>query len=205
MHALFTEWCFGTPSATCAKKLNLTRRTTDLWYKRIQGKILHLPPPPQFTGAVEVDESYFGRKPAGMKGRGMVGKVPILGIRSRETGRVWATTMSGIVSQQNAIPVIQEQVQNGSTIYTDGFGAYAPLTSLGYKHHVVYHAHTYVGSYDVHTNGIESFWRYLRHFFRSKRTLHRSLYNPYLQEAIFRFNTRDPLILRKVVRKLLNS
>ncbi|HAO51902.1 TPA: hypothetical protein DCQ85_00365, partial [Candidatus Magasanikbacteria bacterium] len=68
MHALITEWCYSIPSAVCAKKLNLTRRTTDLWYKRIQELILQLPPPPLFTGAVEVDESYFGKKPFGMKG-----------------------------------------------------------------------------------------------------------------------------------------
>lgn len=205
MHALITEWCYATPAAVCAKKLNLSRTTVNMWYQRIQDKILHLPPPPQFTGVVEVDESYFGKKPYWMKGTGMVGKVPIFGIRSRETGAVWATTMSGAPSQKTVVPIIMSMVETGSTIYSDGFGAYAPLRSHGYTHHIVYHAHTYVGSFDVHTNGIESFWRYLRHFFRSKRTLHKSLYQLYLQEALFRFNTRDPKKLRRVVRKLLNS
>jgi len=165
MHSLITKWCYSTPPATCARKLNLSRRTTDLWYKRIQDAILHLPPQPSFLGVVEIDESYFGHKPLGMKGAGMVGKVPIIGIRSRDTGYVWARTMSQTLSQEIVIPVILERVEKGSTIYSGGFGAYAPLKFLGYTHHVVYHAHTYVDSYGIHTNGIESFWRYLRYFF----------------------------------------
>ena len=205
MHSLITEWCYATPLAICARKLNLTRRTTDLWYKRIQEGILNLPPPPPFSGVVEVDESYFGTKPQGLKGTGMIGKVAMFGIRSRETGQVWAVSMPEQLCQKNIIPIILKRVQKGSTIYSDGFGGYAPLKSLGYTHHKVYHAHTYVHSHIVHTNGIESFWRHLRYFFRSKRTLSRKHYESYLQEAVFRFNTREPSKLRRAVRNILNS
>lgn len=205
MAALVTEWCYATPAAVCARKLHLNRNTVDLWYGRIREYIIHLPPPSPFTGVVEIDESYFGQKAFGIKGTGMIGKVPVFGIRSRETGFVWATTMPGTMNQTTLIPIIQTMVTPHSTIYSDGFGAYAPLRSLEYTHHVVYHAHTFVTSRIVHTNGIESFWRYLRHFFRSRRTLSRNLYEPYLQEALFRFNTRPPEKLRKIVRKILRS
>ena len=205
MASLITEWCYMTPSAVCARKLNLSRTTVDLWYRRIQKEILNLPPPSPFTGIVEVDECYFGKKPFGVKGTGMIGKIPIVGIRSRKTGNVWATTVDKHLSQENLIPIILKHVDKGSTIYSDGFGAYAPLKSLGYTHHIVYHAHTYVTSYGIHTNGIESFWRYLRYFFRGKRTLGKKLYQPYLEEALFRFNTRPTTKLRKVVRKKLLS
>lgn len=152
-----------------------------------------------------MDESYFGIKPFGLKGTGMVGKVGIFGIRSRETGLVWATIVPEEMSQKSIIPIIRERVAPEATIYSDGFGGYAPLRSLGYQHRVVYHAYTYKTSFGVHTNGIESFWRYLRYFFRSKRTIGRKLYSIYLQEAIFRFNTRSPSKLREVVRKNLHS
>ena len=204
MAQLITEWCYATPAAVCARKLNLSRTTVQLWYGRIREKILQLPPPPLFTGAVEVDESYFGKKPFGMKGTGMVGKVPFFGIRSRETGLVWVTTMDVEPRQETIIPIIQNMVSPGATIYSDGFGAYAPLKSLGYKHRVVYHAHVYVTDKSVYTNGIESFWRYLRYFFRSKRTISKNLYKPYLLEAVFRFNTRPVANLRKVVRNFLD-
>lgn len=205
MTDLIKEWCYATPSAVCARKLNLTRRTVDKWYKKISSFILHLPPPPLFTREVEVDESYFGRKPLGLKGHGMIGKVGIFGIRSRQTGKVWATIIPGDIKQENAIPVIQSMIAPGSTIYSDGFGAYALLRHLGYKHRIVYHAHTFASSYGVNTNGIESFWRFLRHFFRSKRTIGRKLYPIYLKEAVFRFNTRPPLKLRKIMRKIISS
>lgn len=202
MHALLTEWCYATPAAVCARKLHLSRTTVNLWYKRIQDEIVHLPPPPQFSGVVEVDESYFGKKPDHITCSGMYGKVAMLGIRSRQTGIVWATSIDEQLNQKNVIPILLDKIVTGSTIYTDGFGAYAPLNSLGYTHHVVYHAHTYVNS-GVHTNGIESFWRYLRHFFRNRRTLSKKQFEPYLQEAVFRFNTRDPNELRRTVRKML--
>lgn len=205
MTQLITEWCYATPAAICARKLNLSRTTVDLWYKRIRLSIIRLPPPLPFTGAVEVDESYFGIKPLGLKGTGTIGKVGIFGIRSRETGQVWATIVPGIISQKNIIPIIQKSISPKATIYSDGFGGYTPLKSLGYKHHVVYHAHTFTTSFGVHTNGIESFWRYLRHFFRSKRTIGRKLYPIYLQEAVFRFNTRPTSKLREVVRKNLRQ
>ena len=202
---LITEWCYATPAAICARKLNLSRTTVDLWYKRIRSSVINLPPPLPFTGAVEVDESYFGTKPFGLKGRGMIGKVGIFGIRSKETGLVWATIVPGIISQKNIIPIIKKCISPKTTIYSDGFGGYTPLKSMGYKHRVVYHAHTFATSLGVHTNGIESFWRYLRYFFRSKRTIGRKLYPIYLQEAIFRFNTRPVSKLREVVRKNLRQ
>ena len=204
MALLVTEWCYTTPAAVCARKLNLSRTTVDLWYKRIRSSVIHLPPPLPFTGAVEVDESYFGKKPFGLKCPGMFGKVGIFGIRSRENGLVWATIVPEEMSQKSVIPIIRERVTPGTTIYSDGFGGYAPLKSIGYKHRVVYHAHTYATQFGVHTNGIESFWRYLRHFFRSKRTIGRKLYPIYLQEAVFRFNTRSTPKLREIVRKNLH-
>jgi transposase-like protein len=205
MAALITEWCYGTPAAVCARKVHLNRNTVDLWYHKIQAKILALPPPPPFTGAVEIDECYFGKKPFGMQGTGMVGKMAVFGIRSRITGQVRITIIPGVTSQASLIPVIREQVAPGTTIYSDGFGAYVPLKALGYIHHVVYHAHTFTTRGNVHTNGIESFWRFTRHFLRSRRTIGRNILPQYLSEAVFRFNTRPLPKLRKAVRKLLRD
>jgi transposase-like protein len=205
MAALITEWCYGTPAAMCARKIHLNRNTVDLWYRRIQAKIFTLPPPPPFTGSVEVDESYFGRKPVGIPGTGMVGKVAVFGIRSRITGHVWVTIVPGITSQANLLPIIRERIVLGATIYSDGFGAYAPLKNLGYIHRVVYHAHTFATNSQVHTNGIESFWRFTRHFLRARRTIGQKLLPGYLAEAVFRFNTRPLPKLRRAVRKLLHN
>jgi len=43
--------------------------------------------PASFSGEIEMDESYFGGRRKGKRGRGAAGKVPVLGILERG-GRV---------------------------------------------------------------------------------------------------------------------
>lgn len=102
------------------------------------------------------------------------------------------------------VPIICERVKQGSTIYSDGFGAYYHLNKFGYKHHVVVHAHTFVTSRIVHTNGIESFWAFTKQLFHGRKGLPRIRYQLHLKEAEFRFNHRDPHVLRLFLRKILS-
>jgi transposase-like protein len=67
------------------------------------------------------------------------------------------------------------------------------------------HAHTYVTSRVVHTNGIESFWAFAKHLFATRRGLPRDRYQLHLKEAQVRYNTRDPRLLRLLIRRLLRG
>ncbi len=204
LNQLITEWIYGTPARTCARKIRLHRNTVNWWHQRIRECILRLPKPKPFSGEVEIDESYFGRKRPWLKGRGTADKVAVFGLRQRKSGQVWVTVVTG-TDNTFLVPIIQEMVEPGSTIYSDTFGAYYHLKDLGYRHYQVVHGYTFVDEGQVHTNGIESFWSYAKHFIASKKGLPRPKYQIHLKEAEFRFNHRDPKILRSTIRKILKN
>lgn len=204
LRQLINEWIYNTPARVCARKIHLHRNTVNWWYNRIRRLITELPDSEPFDGEVEIDESYFGQKRPGIRGHGTADKVAIFGIRERKTGKVWATVVTG-TDNTFLLPIICSRVKPGSTIYSDGFGAYSHLNKLGYKHYQVLHAHTYVSKYRVHTNGIESFWAFTKQLFHSRRGLPRSRYQMHLKEAEFRFNNRDHQVLRLTLQRILKK
>jgi transposase len=204
MTQLITEWVYCTPARVCARKLTLPYATVALWYTKIRHGIAALPDPPPFSGIVEVDETYVGKRLPGIKPIGGYGKVPIFGMKERSSNHVWATVVSH-TDNTILVPIIQQRILPGSTIYSDGYGAYYHLNAHGYTHHVVIHEYTYVSQFGVHTNGIESFWAYAKHLFRPLRGLPREHYQVHLKEAQKRFNTSSPHALRRFVRRMLRS
>jgi transposase len=201
---LITEWIYNTPARVCAKKIHLHRNTANWWYNRIRHLISTLPEPQPFSGIVEIDESYFGKKRPWVKGVGTADKVAIFGARERQTGKVWSTVVEG-TDHAHLIPIIENRIAKGSTICSDGFGAYYRLNKLGYKHYKVLHEYSFVDLHIVHTNGIESYWSYVKQLFYSRRGMPRRLYQLHLKEAEFRFNNRDPRKLRLLLRKMLKN
>ena len=59
---VINEFVFNTPARVCAEKLHLHRNTVNLWYGKMREGISNLPDPEPFSGEVEIDESYFGKK-----------------------------------------------------------------------------------------------------------------------------------------------
>jgi transposase len=204
MRQLITEWIHNTPARVAARKIHLNYRTVQLWYDRIRKGIWERREEPVFDGPVEVDETYLGNKPNGMRGTGMVGKVAVFGIYDRETKHVYAT----IVTRTDAgglLPPILTHVVEGSTIYSDGLGAYRHLTWFEYIHRVIYHDHLYSRGCGWHSNSIESFWAYLQNLLSSRKGLSRKHYFLHTQEAVFRFNNKDPHKLRLIIKRILDS
>ena len=192
-----------TPARVCAEKINLNKNTVDLWYQKIRQAIALIPEAEKFSGEVEIDESYFGKKKPGGIGTGMVDKVAVFGVRERHSGKVWCTATEG-TDHTYLLPLIESKVAKGSVIYSDGFGAYTHLNKLGYTHHVVLHSQQeYVRGKVIHTNGIESFWAFAKRLLRSRRGLGKKHYHIHLKEAAFRFNNRDKRLMRLLVRDLL--
>lgn len=202
---LINEWVYGTPARVCAKKIGLHRNTVNFWYQRIRKEMLSLPDPGPFEGEVEIDESYFGKRKTGLHKTGTVqGQVPVFGLRERKSGLVIAEVVSSTKGSY-LLPLIQKHVQPGSTIYSDGFGAYHHLRALGFQHRVVLHQYTFVSQFRVHTNGIESFWAYAKHLLQTRKGLAYEHYPQHIKEAQIRFNTSDYKKIRLLVRKLLQK
>ena len=158
----------GVSSMKLSRDLDITQKTAWFLAHRIR-KAFEDQQDAKFVSPVEVDETYMGGKYSNMhkskkprmSGAGAQDKVPVVGIRERETGKVKARVterVSGVLLRG----MVQESVEEGAMVYTDQNVSYKGLTKKNYKHQAVNHS---VGEYikgQAHTNGVESFWAMLK-------------------------------------------
>lgn len=123
-----------------------------------------------FSGPVEVDETYMGGKRANMSnakrkqladegaGRGLVGKVAVVGAKDRATKQVAAR-----VVENTDKPTLQgfviDHAAPDATVYTDEASAYE---GMPFEHGAVKHSVKEFVRGQIHTNGMESFWSMLK-------------------------------------------
>lgn len=146
---------------------------------------------PLLDGDVEIDESYFGgKKKGGKRGRGSENKTPVVGIAQRK-GKVEAQTVPN-VQGKTILPMVADNVEKGSNIYTDEFKVYNALPAMGYHHETVPHAKKIYVLGNAHTNTLEGFWSNCKNGIRG---VYHSVSSKYLQdyvnEYLFRLNHRN--------------
>jgi transposase len=83
-------------------------------------------------GEIEADESYFGGKRKGKRGRGAGGKMIVFGILERG-GKVSVKIVKD-VSSETLIQETVTKVRRGSIVYTDKWKGYDSLMFCGYRH-----------------------------------------------------------------------
>ena len=122
-------------------------------------------------------------------GRGAVGKTAVLGAKNREQNKVKAKVIDN-TKRHTLHGFIDENVEKGSTVYTDDFKSYEKL--YGYEHGTVRHS---VGEYvdeQIHINGMESFWAMLK---RAQKGVYHKMsvkhLDRYVQEFAGRHNIRE--------------
>ena len=86
---------------------------------------------------MEVDESYFGGKRKGKRGRGAKGKVPVFGLLKRG-GRVYTLPMPN-AKAKTLMPIIESRVVPDSIVYTDSFASYDVLDVSRFHHQRIDH------------------------------------------------------------------
>ena len=151
-----------------SRDLDITQKTAWFLAHRIR-KAFEDQQDAKFVSPVEVDETYMGGKYSNMHksrkprlvGAGSQDKVPVVGIKERETGKVKAKVTQR-VSAVLLRGMVEESVEEGAMVYTDQNVSYKGLIKKNYKHEAVNHS---VGEYikgQAHTNGVESFWSMLK-------------------------------------------
>jgi len=185
-------FCVDIPAIKAAALLGYNRKTIDRYFNLFREHILeyqHQALMP-FAGEVELDESYFGaRRVRGKRGRGAAGKTPVFGIL-KQGGKVFLTVVKGC-SKDELMPIIQGQILEKSTVYTDGWKAYDGLIVNGYDHYRVFHSENEFARGKCHVNGIESFWSYAKRRQAKFNGIASSKFVLYLKESEFRFNNAD--------------
>jgi transposase len=142
----------------------------------------------KLNGEIEIDESYFGGKRKGNRGRGANNKAIVFGILERN-GQVYTKIVEN-VSKETLMKEIEDKTLKGSVFYTDGWKSYNSLHQFG-KHNVIKHHKDEFAKARNHINGIEGFWSFSKERFHKYHGIKKNNYPLYLKEMEFRFNHRD--------------
>lgn len=191
---LIEHFVAGTTARCAASLATVNKTTAAYYYHRLRELIAyHLEKNSQevFSGEIEVDESYFGGKRKGKRGRGAAGKVPVFGLLKRG-GKVYTKVITDS-KETTLIPIIKEKVIPDSIVYTDSFRSYNALDVSEFKHFRINHHKEFVNKRN-HINGIENFWNQAKRHMRKFNGIPRKHFGLFLKECEWRFNNPDPKV-----------
>jgi transposase-like protein len=188
----------GVSSYEVARALGITQKSA--WFMMHRIRLAMDIESNQFSGTVEVDETFVGGKARFMHkdkrdrltGTGGADKTAVMGLLQRrvDAKSQVQTKVVENVRRYTLASEVRQRVATGSEIFTDALKSYNDL-SQDYVHQVIDHATNYAKG-QVHTNGIENFWSLL------KRAIKGTYVNvepchlaQYVDEEAFRFNNRD--------------
>ena len=153
------------------------------------------------NGEIELDESYFGGRRKGKRGRGALSKVPVFGILERD-GIVKVEVVKDVTAN-TLLDLTIKTVRRGSIVYTDKFRSYDALMCCGYRHLKIDHKKRF-SSGKVYINGLEGFWSYAKERLIKHHGVSRERFPLYLKEMEFRYNNRNTEIFQKLVKYSVN-
>ncbi|NLX49852.1 MAG: IS1595 family transposase, partial [Methanospirillum sp.] len=148
---------------------------------------------------VELDESYFGGRRKGKRGRGAAGKVPVFGILERG-GKVRVEVVRN-VKGETLLELTIKKVKRGSLVYTDRFHSYNGLVSYGFRHKRIDHGKRFANG-KVYINGIEGFWSFAKERLMKYHGVNPARFPFYLKELEFRYNYRDADLFDRLIATL---
>ena len=202
---LIEHFIAGTTARTAASLVGVHRNSAAFYFHRLREVIayeLEAESEAIFGGEIEVDESYFGGRQKGKRGRGAAGKIPVFGLLKRG-GKVYTRVIpdaAGIT----LVPIIERKVTPDSIVYSDSWRGYIALDVSSFKHFRINHSELFAEGRN-HINGIENFWNQAKRHMRKFNGVPREHFALYLKECEWRFNTPDPkrqlTMLRQWVRK----
>ena len=150
----------------------------------------------RLSGEIECDESYFGGRKKGIRGRGSRGKIKVFGMLERK-GRIFTTVVDN-VSAETLMNEIRAHSEKGSVFYTDCFRSYKSLKFYG-KHTTIDHGSIFVKGRG-HINGLEGFWSFAKERFLKYHGVGKDHFLLYLKEMEFRYNYRKQNIYHLLIK-----
>jgi hypothetical protein len=145
-------------------------------------------------GAVEVDETFIGRKAgAGQPGGGTAHKMKVFTLVDRTSGRARSVKIEAVTLDQIE-PIIVANVAREAHLMSDEHSVYRRLKTTFAKQSRVFHGVGEYGRGSIHTNTIEGFFSIFKRGMKGvyqhcrEKHLHR-----YLAEFDFRYSNRIAL------------
>jgi transposase-like protein len=208
----------GDASVETAKEAQVDRHTTDRLFRLFRAAIYEARAEEPLTltvdDIIEADEVYItaglkgqagglelDRDPRkrGLKRRGRgtwdSDRLPVFGLVCRG-GEVRLFVLRN-VQTETIHPIVEQMVQRGAHVYTDGYSIYHFLSREGYQHHAVNHgAGEYAldldgdGKCEVHCNTVECTWSWLRQMVRTYRGVSKVYLPLYVAQFEFLHNRR---------------
>ena len=183
---LVEHFVAGTTARAAAELVGIHRNTAASFYTRIRTVMAaETQQASSVCGEIEVDESYFGGRRKGKRGRGAGGKVPVFGLLKRG-GRVY-TVMIPNAHTDTLMPIMERLIQPDSIVYTDGFSSYDALDVSDFHHVRINHSERFVDERN-HINGIENFWNQAKRHLRRFNGVPKQSFHLFLKECEWRFN-----------------
>jgi transposase len=187
----------GSTARTAAFLVGVNKNTSSYYFQRLRELIYenseHLE---LFEGEIEVDESYFGGKRKGKRGRGAGGKVPVFGLLKRN-GKVYTVIIPN-AKTETLIPIIRQKVKPDSIVYSDTYRSYNALDVSEFKHYRINHSKLFANKHN-HINGIENFWNQAKRHLRKFNGIPREHFHLFLKECEWRFNNSNPKTQQKML------
>ena len=112
-------------------------KTAWTWLHKLRRAMVR-PGRDRLSGRVQVDETYIGAEEKGVRGRGTESKALVV-VAAQENGkRVGRIRMRRVqdASAASLHPFVEDTIEPGSVVHTDGWEGYVGLEKKGYHHEV---------------------------------------------------------------------
>ena len=128
----------GVSALSLQRQLGLKRYETAWMMLHKLRRAMVRPGRDRLSGRVEVDETYVGGEEEGVRGRGTVTKT-LVAVAAEENGsKIGRIRLAAIsdVSGRSLLQFVQQSIEVGSVVHTDGWKGYGVVTERGYRHEV---------------------------------------------------------------------
>jgi transposase-like protein/Zn ribbon nucleic-acid-binding protein len=168
-------------------------KTAWTWLHKIR-KAMVYPNRSKLSGTIEVDEAYIGGEETGGKtGRGTGNKTLVaVAVELHDKKQLGRTRLEIIpdASKKSLQRFIRNNVEEGSTIISDGWRSYASISSVGYKH--VIHSKKEAKNGEELLPNVHRIISLLKRWLLGTHqgAVSKKHLQAYLDEYVFRFNRR---------------
>jgi transposase len=187
---LIEHFVAGATARTAAALVEVNKNTAAYYFQRLREVIYRATEDETpFCGEIEVDESYFGGRRKGKRGRGAAGKIPVFGLLKRG-GKVYAKVIPNTRGKTLKV-IMEKRIVPDSIVYTDTYSSYSVLDVSEFKHYRINHSQLFADKHN-HINGIENFWNQAKRHMRKFNGVPKEQFPLFLKECEWRFNNPDP-------------